>query len=75
MAELRREPVTGMWVVVTNDDPKGPADYLSFKPPFRPPGYGGALSLLSGQRRDDPPRDFFVETGGRRKMVRSGDSE
>jgi len=34
MAELRREPVTRMWVAVTNDDPKGPADYLSFKPPF-----------------------------------------
>ena len=34
MAELRREPVTRMWVVLTNDHPKGPSDYLSFKPPY-----------------------------------------
>ena len=35
MAELRREPISRMWVVVTNDHPKGPSDYLPFKPPYR----------------------------------------
>jgi len=34
MAELRREPITRMWVVVTNEHAKGPSDYLPFKPPY-----------------------------------------
>ncbi len=35
MADLRREPVTRMWVVVTTDHPKGPSDYVLFNPPQR----------------------------------------
>lgn len=35
MAELRREPITRMWVVVTTDHPKNPSDYLPFKPPYK----------------------------------------
>jgi UDPglucose--hexose-1-phosphate uridylyltransferase len=36
MAELRKEPITRMWVVVTPERPRGPSDYLPFKPPYQP---------------------------------------
>ncbi len=64
MAELRREPVTGMWVVVTNDDPKGPADYLSFKPPFGRRETEGPCPFCPGNEGMTPQETFSSKQEG-----------
>jgi len=58
MAELRREPITRMWVVVTNDHPKGPEDYLPFKPPYRPQEPEGPCPFCPGNEGMTPPETF-----------------
>ncbi|NWG03113.1 MAG: galactose-1-phosphate uridylyltransferase [Syntrophaceae bacterium] len=62
MAELRREPVTRMWVVVTTDHPKGPSDYLPFKPPYRPQEPEGPCPFCPGNE-GMTPREIFSLKG------------
>ncbi|MBS1238328.1 MAG: Aminopeptidase [Deltaproteobacteria bacterium] len=60
MAELRREPVTRMWVVVTNDHPKGPSDYLSFKPPYGRLEAEGPCPFCPGNEGMTPQETFSL---------------
>lgn len=60
MAQLRRDPITRMWVVVTTDHPKGPKDYLSFKPPYQFPTPEGPCPFCPGNEAMTPPETFSV---------------
>jgi len=65
MAELRREPITRMWVVVTNDHPKGPSDYLPFKLPYRPQDVEGPCPFCPGNEGMTPQETFsYGREGG-----------
>ena len=64
MAELRREPVTRMWVVVTNDHPKGPSDYLPFKPPYQPQETKGECPFCPGNEGTTPKETFSLSREG-----------
>lgn len=70
MAELRREPVTRMWVVVTNDDPKGPSDYLSFKPPYGRREPEGPCPFCPGNEGMTPKETFSLSRDGGKWSVR-----
>ena len=70
MAELRREPVTRMWVVVTNDHPKGPSDYLPFKPPYRVPEAEGPCPFCAGNEKMTPRETFSLSRDKGRWFVR-----
>jgi len=70
MAELRREPITRMWVVITNDHPKGPADYLPFKPPYRPQEEGGPCPFCPGNEGMTPQETFLIRERGKGWSVR-----
>ncbi len=60
MAELRREPVTRMWVVVTTDHPKEPEDYLPFKPPYRQQEQEGPCPFCPGNEGMTPEETFSL---------------
>ncbi len=60
MAQLRRDPITRMWVVVTTDHPKGPKDYLPFKPPYQFPTPEGPCPFCPGNETMTPPETFSV---------------
>jgi len=62
MADLRNEPVTRTWVVVTTDHPKGPSDYLPFKPPYRPQEAEGSCPFCPGHE-EMTPRETFMLSG------------
>ena len=62
MADLRREPITRMWVVVTTDDPKGPSDYLPFKPPYQPQEAEGLCPFCPGHE-EMTPRETLMLSG------------
>lgn len=66
MAELRREPITRMWVVITTDNPKGPSDYLSFKPPYQFSETEGPCPFCPGNEWMTPKETFTLidESGG-----------
>jgi len=64
MAELRREPITRMWVVVTTDDPKGPSDYLSFKPPYKLQEERGFCPFCPGHEEMTPKETFMLNGEG-----------
>ncbi len=70
MAELRREPISRMWVVVTNDHPKGPSDYLPFKPPYRHQEAEGPCSFCPGNERMTPQETFSLRQDGGKWSVR-----
>lgn len=70
MAELRREPVTRMWVVVTNENPKGPSDYLPFKPPYHFPDPEGPCPFCPGNEKMTPRETFSLSRGKGRWLVR-----
>lgn len=70
MAELRREPITRMWVVVTNDNPKGPSDYLAFKPPYQRVEVGGPCPFCPGNEGMTPPEIFSLKEDGKKWSVR-----
>ena len=61
MAELRREPIARRWVVVTTDHPKGPADYLSFKPPYRVQEPEGRCPFCPGNEGMTPRETFSIK--------------
>jgi UDPglucose--hexose-1-phosphate uridylyltransferase len=60
MAQLRREPITRMWVVVTTDNPRGPSDYLPFKPPYQPQGMEGVCPFCPGNEGMTPKETFSL---------------
>jgi UDPglucose--hexose-1-phosphate uridylyltransferase len=66
MTELRREPVTRMWVGISTDHPKGPSDYLPFKPLYRHQESEGLCPFCPGNEGETPPETFSVgrEGGG-----------
>ena len=70
MADLRKEPVTRTWVVVTTDHPKGPSDYLPFKPPYRPQEAEGLCPFCSGHEDMTPKETFMLSGEGGRWAVR-----
>jgi UDPglucose--hexose-1-phosphate uridylyltransferase len=70
MAELRREPITRMWVVVTNDHPKGPSDYLPFKPPYRVQEAEGPCPFCPGNEGMTPRETFSLKDDKGRWLVR-----
>jgi UDPglucose--hexose-1-phosphate uridylyltransferase len=59
-----------MWVVVTNDHPKGPSDYLSFKPPYRRQEVEGPCPFCPGNEGMTPPETYSIKQDGRRWSVR-----
>jgi len=61
MAQLRRDPITRMWVVITNDHPKGPADYLPFKPPYQFPEPEGPCPFCPGHEALTPPEIYSIK--------------
>jgi UDPglucose--hexose-1-phosphate uridylyltransferase len=64
MAELRREPVTRMWVVITTDHPKSPSDYLPFKPPYQLQEGGGPCPFCPGNEGMTPKETFCLSREG-----------
>lgn len=66
MAELRREPITRMWVVVTTDHPKSPSDYLPFKPPYKVFDAKGPCPFCPGNEAMTPKELYMIpqEKGG-----------
>lgn len=64
MTELRKEPITRMWVVITTDHPKGPSDYLSFKPLYRPQESEGPCPFCPGNEKLTPAAIFSINGEG-----------
>jgi UDPglucose--hexose-1-phosphate uridylyltransferase len=64
MADLRREPITRMWVVVTTDHPKGPSDYLAFKPPYQPQKEEGVCPFCPGHEEMTPKATLVLSGEG-----------
>lgn len=64
MAELRKEPITRMWVVITNDHPRGPSDYLPFKPPYQFPESEGPCPFCPGNEGMTPKETFSLSREG-----------
>ncbi len=64
MAQLRRDPITRMWVVITNDHPKGPSDYLPFKPPYQLPEPEGPCPFCPGNEALTPPEIYSIMKEG-----------
>ncbi len=64
MAELRREPVTRMWVLITTDHPKGPSDYLPFKPPYQLQEGEGPCPFCPGNEGMTPGETFSIRRDG-----------
>ncbi len=70
MTELRREPITRMWVVVTTDHPKGPSDYLHFKPPYQLQKEKGPCPFCPGNEGMTPKEVFSLNQEGSGWSVR-----
>lgn len=70
MSELRREPIARRWVVITTDNPKGPADYLPFKPPYQPQEPKGACPFCPGNEGMTPQETFSLRGEGKEWSVR-----
>jgi UDPglucose--hexose-1-phosphate uridylyltransferase len=72
MAQLRREPITRMWVVITDDHPKGPSDYLAFKPPYQKMQEPkGPCPFCPGNEGLTPGETFSAKTEGTGWSVRA----
>jgi UDPglucose--hexose-1-phosphate uridylyltransferase len=50
-----------MWVVVTTDDPTGPSDYLSFKPPYQFRHAAGTCPFCPGNEGMTPKETFSLK--------------
>jgi UDPglucose--hexose-1-phosphate uridylyltransferase len=70
MAELRREPVERRWVIITTNPPRGPADYVPYKLPYRLQEPKEPCPFCPGQEGMTPPEVFFLREGGGRWSVR-----
>ncbi len=53
-----------MWVVITTDNPKGPSDYLSFKPPYQRLGEAGVCPFCPGNEGMTPQAIFSSPRDG-----------
>jgi UDPglucose--hexose-1-phosphate uridylyltransferase len=53
-----------MWVVITTDDPKGPSDYLSFKPPYQTQQEKGVCPFCPGNEGMTPKETFALSRKG-----------
>ena len=60
MAELRREPVERRWVVITTNPPRGPADYVPYKPPYRVQEPLEPCPFCAGREGMTPPEVFAL---------------
>jgi len=70
MAELRREPVERRWVIITTNPPRGPADYVPYKPPYQLQEPKEPCPFCAGREGMTPPEVFSVGEGGERWSVR-----
>jgi len=59
-----------MWVVVTTDHPRGPADYLPFKPPYQPQKAVGPCPFCPGNEGMTPEETLSVPGEGGKWSVR-----
>src|SRR5258705_6611277 len=60
MPELRKDPVTGQWVIIRTERPHGPED-------FRPEPWersAGPCPLCGGHEHETPPELLAYRTGG-----------
>ncbi len=64
MGELRREPIARRWVVITTDHPKGPEDYLPFKPPYHLQEAGTPCPFCPGNETMTPEETFSLPHPG-----------
>jgi len=53
-----------MWVVVTTDHPRGPSDYLPFKPPYQPQEAAGVCPFCPGNEGMTPKETFSSSREG-----------
>ena len=53
-----------MWVVITTDNPKGPSDYLSFKPPYQRLEETGVCPFCPGNEGMTPQETFSSSREG-----------
>jgi UDPglucose--hexose-1-phosphate uridylyltransferase len=53
-----------MWVVVTTDHPKGPSDYLPFKPPYRLQEPKGPCPFCAGNEKMTPQEIYALRRDG-----------
>jgi UDPglucose--hexose-1-phosphate uridylyltransferase len=53
-----------MWVVVTTDNPKGPSDYLPFKPPYRLQEAKGPCPFCPGNEKMTPQEIYSLKRDG-----------
>ncbi len=60
MTELRREPIARRWVVTTPEQPKGPQDYLPFKPPYQPQKIEGPCPFCPGNEAMTPKETLVL---------------
>ncbi|MDD5448997.1 MAG: galactose-1-phosphate uridylyltransferase [Candidatus Omnitrophica bacterium] len=51
MPELRRDPITGRWIIINNDSPKGPDFYKSVPSPKK----AGVCAFCNGNEKMTPP--------------------
>jgi len=70
MAELRRELIARRWVVITTENPKGPEDYPSLRPPVPGQEPEGPCPFCPGNEGMTPPETFSLRTDGNRWSVR-----
>jgi len=59
-----------MWVVVTNDHPKGPSDYLPYKPPYRLQEAESPCPFCPGNEGMTPGETFLLPRDKRQWLVR-----
>ena len=53
-----------MWVVIMTEDPKGPSDYLSFKPPYQTQNPTGVCPFCAGNEGMTPKETFSLSGDG-----------
>jgi galactose-1-phosphate uridylyltransferase len=70
MAELRKEPIASRWVLITTEHPRGPADYLPFKPPYQPQETRTPCPFCPGNEAMTPGETFSWRPDGKGWAVR-----
>jgi len=61
MPELRKDPVTGQWVIIRTERPHRPED---FRPPAPPPPTPAPCALCEGHEQATPPELLAYRAGG-----------
>ena len=60
MSELRRDPITGRWIIVNTDNPSGPEDFEIESPRL----LGGTCPFCTGNERMTPPEILVQRPAG-----------